>query len=57
MLNFPQEFISENGLRNRIGCKFGLYTSYGGDKKIRFKHFKALEYNPNEAFNIVNPSL
>ena len=49
--------IEENGYRNRIGCKFGLYTAYGGDKKIRFKNFKALEYNPNTAFNLVNPSL
>ena len=48
--------IEENGYRNRLGCKFGLYTMHGGDKKIRFKHFKALEYNPNGAFNIVNPS-
>ena len=23
--------IEANGLRNRIGCKFGLYTCYGRD--------------------------
>ena len=48
--------IEENGKTNKIGCKFGLYTWDGGDKIIRFKKFKALEYNPDGAFNIVNPN-
>ena len=47
--------IEENGLPNRIGCKFGLYTSEGGDKIIRFKNLKTLEYNPKGAFDLVNP--
>ena len=47
--------IEENGQTNQIGCKFGLYTWDGGDKIIRFKKFKALEYNPKWAFDIVNP--
>ena len=47
--------IEENGQTNQIGCKFGLYTCEGGDKIIRFKNFKALEYNPKNAFNIINP--
>ena len=47
--------IEENGKTNQIGCKFGLYTSHGGDKIIRFKKFKALEYSPKGAFDIVNP--
>ena len=48
--------ISEgNPKPHQIGCKFGLYTCAGGDKVIRFKNFKALEYNPKGAFNIVNP--
>ena len=47
--------IEENGLPNRIGCKFGLYTSEGGDKIIRFKNLKVLEYNPKGAFDLVNP--
>ena len=48
--------IEENGKTNQILCKFGLYTWDGGDKIIRFKNFSALEYNPNGAFDIVNPS-
>ena len=47
--------IEENGQTNQIGCKFGLYTCEGGDKIIRFKNFKAFEYNPKNAFNIINP--
>ena len=48
--------VEENGKTTQIVCKFGLYTWDGGDKIIRFKKFSALEYNPNNAFNIVNPS-
>ena len=48
--------IESNGKTNQITCKFGLYTWDGGDKIIRFKNFTALEYNPEGAFNIVNPS-
>ena len=48
--------IESNGKTSQIVCKFGLYTWDGGDKIIRFKNFTALEYNPNRAFDIVNPS-
>ena len=47
--------IEENGKTNQILCKFGLYTWDGGDKKIRYRNISALEYNPEGAFDIVNP--
>ena len=47
--------IEANGKTNQILCKFGLYTWDGGDKIIRFKNLTVLEYNPEGAFDIVNP--
>ena len=34
-----------------------MYTWDGGDKKIKYRNISALEYNPEGAFDIVNPSL
>lgn len=58
------EWIDDTHLNNvsrtgytaaQLGCKFGLYVSSGGDRTIRFDDLKALEGNPNGAFNIVKP--
>ena len=48
--------VEENGKINQILCKFGMYTWDGGDKKIKYANISALEYNPEGAFDIVNPS-
>ena len=48
--------VEENGKINQILCKFGMYTWDGGDKTIRYRNISALEYNPEGAFDIVNPS-
>ena len=33
-----------------------MYTWDGGDKRIKYANISALEYNPEGAFDIVNPS-
>ena len=48
--------VEENGKNNQILCKFGMYTWDGGDKRIKYANISALEYNPEGAFDIVNPS-
>ena len=48
--------VEENGKINQILCKFGMYTWDGGDKRIKYANISALEYNPEGAFDIVNPS-
>lgn len=45
----------ENAVADYLGCKFGLYVSSGGDRTIRFDDLKALEGNPDGAFDIVKP--
>lgn len=52
-------WIDDNTLdgESYLGCKFGLYVSSGGDRTIRFDDLKALEGNPDGAFDIVKPSI
>lgn len=49
------EVTTDNEVADYIGCKFGLYVSSGGDRTIRFDDIKALEGNPEGAFQIVCP--
>ena len=49
------EATANNEIPDYIGCKFGLYVSSGGDRTIRFDDIKALEGNPEGAFQIVCP--
>ncbi|MBR1801118.1 MAG: heparin lyase I family protein [Bacteroidaceae bacterium] len=49
------EVSEANTVADYIGCKFGLYVSSGGDRTIRFDDIKALEGNPEGAFDIVCP--
>ena len=49
------EVTESNEKPDYIGCKFGLYVSSGGDRTIRFDDIKALEGNPEGAFQIVCP--
>lgn len=49
------EVTASNTVADYIGCKFGLYVSSGGDRTIRFDDIRALEGNPDGAFQIVCP--
>ena len=49
------EVTDANPLADNIGCKFGMYCNWGGDRTIRFDDLKALEGNPAGAFEIVKP--
>lgn len=46
-----------NGTYDALGCKFGLYVQNKKDITIRFDDLKALEGNPDGAFDIVKPSI
>lgn len=50
------EVTEGNEVPDYIGCKFGLYVSSGGDRTIRFDDIRALEGNPEGAFQIVCPT-
>lgn len=49
------EVTEDNEVADYIGCKFGLYVSSGGDRTILFDDIRALEGNPDGAFQIVSP--